>query len=520
MMASMFVVAALAASPVTLQYEGPLKEAIKQIAQKAELNVVVIGELNEPAQVNLSGVSGEDALDTIADAYGLEVKRSAKAQGMWVIRKAGAAAVPGAPAIAIPPIPPIPPIPAIVVNAGPDGAQQMRAEAEEARASAEKLRAEAEAAREKVESMRNASKEAREAAREAYEEARERAQEAAEEAREKAQEAAEEAREQAREAAEAARAQAREVAEAARERADAAREEARARAEFARSQAELQRHRVSTGAPVTVEKGSRVDTAVAYGGPVIVEEGAVVDGDAVAFGGDVVLKDGAVVQGDAVSFGGSVVRGQNSVVNGESVSMGGAGFGQTMARNMVKTQRTVKHLERSEGDDEHAGFGIARFLLEFTVLFGLGFVMMMFVPNRMKAMEETIKAEPAKNTLAGVLGLLALGPLTLLLCVTVVGIPVAILLWMVLAVALPVGIALMANVLGERIPTGRLRKTQALVLAVGLLVMLVAFEIPVLGWFALMGVIAVTMGAMIRTRFGQPRKGTPVLDPLATAPAL
>lgn len=514
MMSSMLVMAALAASPVSLQYEGPLKDAIKQIAQKAELNVVVIGELNEPAQVNLNGVSGEDALDTIADAYGLEVKRSAKASGVWVIRKAGAGGVaavaPVMPVIpAIPPIPPIPVIPSLPMNQGPNGAEQMRAEADEARASAEKLRAEAEVAREKLESMRSASQDARDAAREAYDEARERAQEAADEAREKAQEAAEEAREQARE-----------FADAARERADAARDEAQAKAEVAQAQAELRRQRVSTGGPVTVEKGQHIDTAVAYGGPVIVEEGAVVEGDAVAFGGDVVLKDGAIVEGDAVSFGGTVVRGENSVVNGESVSMGGSGFGQTMARNMVKTQRTVKHLEHSEEDDEDHGFGIARFLLEFAVLFGLGFVMMMFAPQRMKAMEDAIRAEPVKNSVVGFLGGLAVFPLSLLLIVTVVGIPVALVLWMALAVALPVGLALTANVIGERIPTGKLRKTQALILAVGLLVMLVAFEIPVLGWFALFAVLSVAFGAMIRTRFGQPPKGTPVLDPLMTAPVL
>lgn len=511
MMSSMLVMAALAASPVTLQYEGPLKDAIKQIAQKAELNVVVIGDLNEPAQVNLNGVSGEDALDTIADAYGLEVKRSAKASGMWVIRKAGAVApVAMAPVMpVIPAMPPMPAMPALPMNVGPTGADEMRAEAEEARASAEKLRAAAEVAREKLESMRSASQDARDAAREAYEEARERAQEATEEAREKAQEAAEDAREQARE-----------IADAARERADAARDVAQAKEEVAQVQAELRRQRVSTGGPVTVEKGQHIDTAVAYGGPVIVEEGAVVDGDAVAFGGDVVLKDGAVVEGDAVSFGGTVIRGANSVVNGESVSMGGSGFGQTMARNMVKTQRTVKHIEHSEEDDEDHGFGIARFLLEFAVLFGLGFVMMMFAPQRMKAMEDAVRAEPLKNSVVGFLGGLAIFPLSLLLIVTVVGIPVALVLWMALAVALPIGLALTANVIGERIPTGKLRKTQALILAVGLLVMLVAFEIPVLGWFALAGVMSVAFGAMIRTRFGQPPKGTPMLDPMMTAPVL
>ena len=388
-------------------------------------------------------------------------------------------------------------------------AETLRAEAETARKSAEQLIAETEHTQEKLDSLINASQDAREAAREAYEEARERAEEAAEEAREKAQAAADLAREQAQD-----------VAEAKQERAEALREEAQARAELEESRAELQRHRVSTGAPVTVEKGSRIDTAVAYGGPVIIEEGAVVTGDAVAFGGDVVLRDGAVVEGDAVSFGGTVVRGSGAQVHGETVSMGGSGFGQTMARNMVKTQRTVKQLEHAEEDGDESGFGLARFLLEFAALFGIGFVMMMFAPNRMKAMEATVKAEPGKNALAGVLGVLAIGPVTLLLCVTLVGIPVALLLWMAAALALPVGLAVMANVLGARLPTGKLRKTQALVLAIGLLALLVAFEIPVLGVLAAIAVISMSLGAIIRTRFGQPPKGTPMVDVMSAAPVL
>ena len=105
-------------------------------------------------------------------------------------------------------------------------------------------------------------------------------------------------------------------------------------------------------------------------------------------------------------------------------------------------------------------------MLEFAALFGLGFLLMMFAPQRMKAIEATIAAEPARNGLAGVLGALAAIPLTLMLAVTIIGIPVAIVLWpVVLVVVIPAGVAIVANTVGSKLPTGKLRKAQALVLA-------------------------------------------------------
>ena len=488
MMISVMAAMVLAAGPISLEFDGSLKDGLKQLAQKSGLNLVVIGEFDERVNLNLPSVNGEEALETIAQAYGLEVTRSGKAADgkMWVIRRGNAPVVAGTPGLGL-------------------SAEAVREIAERAREAAERARTQVDEVREKTDAVRSASVDAREQAREAAQDAREEAQDAAEAIREQAQEAAETAREQAQEA-----------AEAERERLEALREQGQAQADLTQAQAELERHRVSTGGPVTIEKGSRVDTAVAYGGPVIIEEDAVVDGDAVAFGGDVILKKGAVVEGDAVSFGGSVVRGEGSVVHGESVSMGGSSIGTAVANTVVKTQRSQRVSDADDADDERSGFGrgLAFFLLQFAVFFGLGFVLMMFAPQRMKALEATVRAEPGKNGLAGFLGMLATIPLTLMLVVTLVGIPVAMMMWIALALFIPVGLAVIANTVGAKLPTGKLRKTQALVLAVGLFALLLVGHIPVLGPMVMAVAVFISMGAIIRTRFGQSSHGTPMLDPM------
>lgn len=506
MMMAMMAAMALAAAPVSMEFDGSLKDGLKQLAQKSGLNLVVIGEFDEHVNLNLPSVNGEEALETIAQAYGLQVTRAASSK-MWVIRRAEA-----------PPVTPVTggvPVPLVPLKAlTPEAARES---ADRAREAADQAREQADTLRRKAESMRNATEDAREKAQQAAEDAREQAQEAAEAAREQAQEAAELAREQAQEA----REQAQEAAEAEREKAEALRDQSQAQADLSRAKAELERHRVSTGGPVTIEKGSRVDTAVAYGGPVIVEEDAVVDGDAVAFGGDVILKKGAVVEGDAVSFGGSVQKAEGATVHGESVSMGGSGIGTAVARNMVKQQKVT---QSDEAGDSKGGFGrgLAGFLLQFAALFGLGFMMMMFAPQRMKALEATIKAEPVKNGLAGLVGLVTLLPLTAILVFTLVGIPVVLVMLPTLVLfIIPVGLAALANVVGSKLPTGKLRKTQALVLAVGLFAMLLALHIPGLWVLVLLVTAAISFGAIIRTRFGQSSRGTPMLDPMQnTAPIL
>ena len=475
MMLSMMAAMALTAAPVSMEFEGSLKDGLKQLAQKSGLNLVVIGDFDERVNLNLPGVNGEEALETIAQAYGLQVTRSGKAADgkLWVIRRGQ--------------------LPVVVPLNAPPAADVAREAADRAREAAELARQKAEEVREKTDLVREASQDAKERALEAAD--------------------------QAREAAETASEQAQDAAEAERDRLEALKDQGQAQTELSRAEAELERHRVSTGGPVTIEKGSHVDTAVAYGGPVIVEEDAVIDGDAVAFGGDVVLKKGAIVEGDAVSFGGSVVKAEGAVVHGESVSMGGSGIGTAVARNVVKSQRSARVSDAQDADDSRSGFGrgVAGFLLQFAVFFGLGFVLMMFAPQRMKALEATIKAEPGKNGLAGFLGLLATIPLTLMLVVTLVGIPLAMMLWIVLALFVPVGLAVVANAVGARLPTGNLRKTQALVLAIGLFALLLVGHVPVLGPLVMAVAVFISMGAIIRTRFGQNSRSTPMLDPMSQA---
>lgn len=263
---------------------------------------------------------------------------------------------------------------------------------------------------------------------------------------------------------------------------------------------------VTTGQPLVVKKGTRVETAVSYGGSVTVEEDAVVSDDVVAFGGDVVLEKGALVDGDAVAFGGEVKKADGAQVRGEIVSMGSKTLGATVAQGAVKAAQERKR--------DSGGGGVAGFLLRFAVLFGLGFVFMMFAPQKVRLLEQEIQRAPAVDGAMGLLGFLGLIPATVLLALTIIGIPVAVLLWPMVVLVSLMGLTAVANLVGARLPFFKGRRTQALVLAIGVLALLLAALVPVLGPLVLTIAFCISFGAVLRTRLGFRNQSLPVPDPV------
>ncbi|NOK38235.1 polymer-forming cytoskeletal protein, partial [Corallococcus exercitus] len=348
------------------------------------------------------------------------------------------------------------------------------------------------------------------------------------EAREEARQAREEAREEARQAREEAMQAAKEEAAATKER---VREELRNfRDSFKQKKGKRgTRDVVARGQNLEVKEGESVESAVVYGGNLIVkgtvEDDAVafggnleiqghVEGDAHAFGGNVILGPNAQVDGDVSAFGGQVQKAEGARVEGSLEAFSGAGLGSLVAGEISRGMHDVKHhdapAEDTDDDDDHdTGGGLASFILQFALLFGLGFLGQMFFPARMKELGDEIRANPRRNAFVGFVGALALIPLTVVLCVTLVGIPVAFALLVASMLGTALGYAAIASELGTRLPVLRGKKTQAVVLALGLGLILLISHIPVLGFLLNLFLIPLAFGSVIRTRFGYRGRGMP-----------
>ena len=455
-----------AASTIDVSTRGSLRDVLKTIAEKGGLNLVATGDLDVPAEVHLRGVTAAQALNTVARAYSLRLEQDG---AIITLRRMtpeekeaveqGRAQMPVIAPVA-PAAPAATPAPAPVAEPQPPQPPAPP----EAHADAE---------------------------------------------------AAEDAEEELREMREQIRAQFR-----------------RTRDELKRSNRSGGRNVVARGQSLEVKAGQSVHSAVVYGGNLTVnghveddavafggnlEIRGVVEGDAHAFGGNVILKPGAQVEGDVSSFGGTVEREDGSDVEGSINTFGGANIGRIVSREITKgIKEAGPPGHHAEHDDDNEN-DLASFILTFAVLFGLGFLGQMFFPKRMKQLGDEIRTRPMQSGLTGLLGIIAMVPLTVVLCITIIGVPVALALWMAAPVAAAMGFAAMASEVGTRLPVMRGRKTQAVVLALGLVVMLVALSIPVLGVILTIFATMVALGAVIRIALGYRGRGSGIPEPISTA---
>jgi len=266
------------------------------------------------------------------------------------------------------------------------------------------------------------------------------------------------------------------------------------------------------GQSLEVKEGDTVDNAVVFGGNLDVH--GTVDGDATAFGGNVILHPNAVVEGSVASMGGTVIREEGARVEGSTESFGGGNIGALVAgevkNNLKKELRGSRADEDEDEDEKDSEGGLAGFILKFAALFGLGFLGQLFFPSRMKDVAAELKARPLKSVLTGVLGGLALFVSSVVLCITLIGIPVAGVLLLAAMLVTALGLTAVASELGMRVPVLRGRKTQAVVLALGSLILLGLGSIPGLGVLVMVLACLMGFGAAIRTRFGnRPPRGIP-----------
>lgn len=254
---------------------------------------------------------------------------------------------------------------------------------------------------------------------------------------------------------------------------------------------------------VTLRPGAEAREVVAVLGSVTLEAGSSAR-QVVAIAGDVHVGAGASVEKDAVAIGGRVLVDAAGDVGGQKVTIGLPGAGQ-----ILKTLSLGGHEESSS-----AGWSLAWWVAMFGVMLLLGFLLLSFFPHRVDAVAASLLASPGKSVLAGLLGLLAQPILSLLLTVTIVGIPLLVVQALGIGIAYLMGVTAVAVLIGRALPPVLHRRTGILQLAVGLGLVMLAFAIPFIGWLLWATVVMATFGAVLRTRFGQ----TPVLVTVAAYP--
>ena len=286
---------------------------------------------------------------------------------------------------------------------------------------------------------------------------------------------------------------------------------------------------------------------VRFGENIEVAEGDTIEGDVVAIGGTITV-DG-VVSGDCVSIGGSINMGPTGVIEGDGVSVGGCinkEPGSVLEGDEVCTGGNIPQWLFHGGWPMHGMTGIKFAGLVVSVGKALIVLFLAWLIVLISRDRVVVTCDKAKSSMLASFGvgllIMILAPIAMvLLCITLIGIPVAILLPFALLVAGLFGYTAVGLALGQKLSRDGAR-AEGVVKATLLGVLLIeaipivgkaiglpggilwGLSIPVriVGYAIMVCALLIGLGATVLSKFGQapraPVQGA-IAPPAPGAPA-
>jgi len=251
---------------------------------------------------------------------------------------------------------------------------------------------------------------------------------------------------------------------------------------------------------VTMGGDARIDgrafgNVVTMGGDADV--GGTVVGDVVTMGGDIRVRPGGVVHGRVQTMGGEVVR-------EDGAGGGSAGVALSVPGAVDERSFTWSH----EGG--HDSSGVFAYVVEtaeaglrYALLFLGALLFAFFAPERFGRLHQAVRRAPLRSLAGGPVGMTAAGLLTIVLCITILGLPVAFGLGLTAFVAACAGLATVGHLLGMALPLAALEDKPVVRLGAGILVLFLVTRVPVFGWLAFLVALTIGIGAVVLTRFGK-----------------
>jgi hypothetical protein len=264
---------------------------------------------------------------------------------------------------------------------------------------------------------------------------------------------------------------------------------------------EVIRHDVVVlGGSLDVRAGGRIDGDVTvFGGNSSVD--GRIDGNLAMVGGNLTLGSEAVVDGDLVTFGGNVTQDQGAVVRGERIQ----GSWINIGRPTTPVSPVVPRLYFPSGWSNFENWfgGLVSAVMSAVALIALGLLLFYLLPRQMAVIEQTVRRAPAASLGVGLLTLIMLPIALVLLVITCIGIPVAVLVALLAAAAGICGWIVVGAMLGRwMLATLKARVAPALDVVAGVGTLSLLSAVPCVGWLLSLVVATAGLGAVVLTRFG------------------
>jgi hypothetical protein len=253
------------------------------------------------------------------------------------------------------------------------------------------------------------------------------------------------------------------------------------------------------GGSAVLEEGSRVNGSVAVMGGSVDIYGEV-NGSINVVGGSVYLSDTSHVRGDIVTVGGNVNREPGAIVDGSS-------------RRADPEDFSIPQITRPGLFNPNLGINLRPigaflwFIFQSLALSALAVLVALFLLAPTQRVSQTIIVQPVISGAMGFLTLIIAPALLLLLAVTIILIPLSLLGFLALAIALVFGWIAVGLEVGHRL-AGLFKTTWTAPVSAGLgtlvltIVASAIWQIPCIGWVAPFVVAMMGLGGVIMSRFG------------------
>jgi len=258
--------------------------------------------------------------------------------------------------------------------------------------------------------------------------------------------------------------------------------------------------RVVTGSSVTIQANEVVHDVAVFGGNVDVY--GTVTGDLVTMGGAANVHDGARIVGDATAIAGALTIEKGASVGGHTGVIGGV-----LNNKASKLPDVGIHINTSKEDGEKAeakehkvkesGSAFSR----ACVLFMFGSMLLALAPKRMERLKLETVQRPARSFAFGILGVLGFAVAVVALCVTLIGIPLAVVAALFGAFAGFAGMVAVLTVVGAAIARHKTENIYAH-LAIGCALFFVSGLLPFVGNWITVLVVFIGIGVTVATRVG------------------
>jgi len=272
---------------------------------------------------------------------------------------------------------------------------------------------------------------------------------------------------------------------------------------------------VTLNAPVTsaVLAGDNITINAPISGDLFVAGGRIevnsdVTGKIVAAGGTIDLKGdakNAVIAGGTITIHSDTVISRDAVITGGTVTNAGRIIGNLTVRaeNFYNTGSAGSvDFKKSEGL-QGLKIRLQRLMNILYILMTVGFlilgiILLKLFPAQFFRIEEEVRKSPLKNTIVGFVLIIASVILIILLAVTIVGFPVALIMGMLFIIALMLSNLFVSFALGRKIvDMFKIKIHDILIFVLGYIILSILFIIPYAGWFIRIVAISLGFGAIL-----------------------